>query len=406
MRVGIELLGVHFLGLFRDLSFDFRRLLHNFIATKGFEISLLNAFSQFRKPGEDLFERLRRSIGPWKLRQKSVEALQVLRPGAAERALESRFNARADHPPRHGNLALQALAQRPLFLDTTVELLEFLDTGCHWRQIEAIGFDDMPIIVPPAPAFAVRAVFEGDHTNLGQAPRVAGLVEGIRAWLDHLKEVTVRRAQHRLGKVVHRLEVLDGYLIVYLDLDRVIQIIRESDEPKPELIAAFTLTDVQAEAILNMRLRSLRRLEEMEIRREHERLTAERAFSLSLAAEEEAYAYRTLGTCFVPPVERLVADPTLLLRNFMVEHQGLPEEYTVPVLQRQLRAFPVSKSIEETPDLPCDTVAINLRETARIAAISECFSRGGILASQARSVVEDLDGLCRATASVQCENIP
>ena len=111
----------------------------------------------------------------------------------------------------------------------------------------------------------------------GQVPRVVGLVEVIRAWLDHLKEVTVRRAQHRLGKVVHRLEVLDGYLIVYLDLDRVIQIIRESDEPKPELIAAFTLTDVQAEAILNMRLRSLRRLEEMEIRREHERLTAERA---------------------------------------------------------------------------------------------------------------------------------
>lgn len=136
------------------------------------------------------------------------------------------------------------------------------------------------------------------------------------------------------------------------------------------------------------------------------RLAAERAFSLSLAAEEEAYAYRTLGTCFVPPVDRLVADPTVLLRNFMVEHQGLPEEFTVPVLQRQLRAFPISKSIEDTPDQPCDTVAIELREAARIDAISECFTRGGILASQARSVVEDLDGLCRATASVQCENIP
>ena len=136
------------------------------------------------------------------------------------------------------------------------------------------------------------------------------------------------------------------------------------------------------------------------------RLAAERAFSLALAAEEEAYAYRTLGTCFVPPVERLVADPTVLLRNFMVEHQGLPEGYTVPVLQRQLRAFPISKTVEETPDLACDTVAINLQEAARIDAISECFDRGGILASQARSVIEDLDGLCRATASVQCENIP
>ena len=136
------------------------------------------------------------------------------------------------------------------------------------------------------------------------------------------------------------------------------------------------------------------------------RLAAERAFSLSLAAQEEAYAYRTLGTCFVPPVDRLVADPTLLLRNFMVEHQGLPEDYTVPVLQRQLRAFPISKSIEETPEESCDAVAIELREAARIDAVSDCFNRGGILASQARSVVEDLDGLCRATASVQCENIP
>lgn len=136
------------------------------------------------------------------------------------------------------------------------------------------------------------------------------------------------------------------------------------------------------------------------------RLAAERAFSLSLAAEEEIYAYRTLGTCFVPPIERLVADPTLLLRNFMVEHQGLPEDYSVPILQRQLRAFPISKTAEETPEQTCDTVAISLQETARIDAVSDCFNRGGILASQARSVVEDLDGLCRATASVQCENIP
>ncbi|XWN33203.1 MAG: DNA topoisomerase IV subunit A [Devosia sp.] len=111
----------------------------------------------------------------------------------------------------------------------------------------------------------------------GQVPRVVGLVEVIRAWLDHLKVVTVRRAKHRLGKVIHRLEVLDGFLVVYLDLDKVISIIRYADDAKAELIAEFTLTDVQAEAILNMRLRSLRRLEEMEIRREHERLTAERA---------------------------------------------------------------------------------------------------------------------------------
>ena len=120
----------------------------------------------------------------------------------------------------------------------------------------------------------------------GQVPRVVGLIEAIRAWLDHLKEVTVRRADHRLAKVVHRLEVLDGFLVVYLDLDKVIHIIRFADDAKAELIAEFTLTEVQAEAILNMRLRSLRRLEEMEIRREHENLTAERAELEALLGDE------------------------------------------------------------------------------------------------------------------------
>ena len=130
----------------------------------------------------------------------------------------------------------------------------------------------------------------------GLVPRVVGLLEVLRAWLDHLKEVAVRRAEHRLGKVVHRLEVLDGYLIVFLDLDKVIAIIRHSDEPKPELMAEFSLTDVQAEAILNMRLRSLRRLEEMEIRREHEALTAERAELEELLASEEKQWARVAGT--------------------------------------------------------------------------------------------------------------
>jgi len=120
----------------------------------------------------------------------------------------------------------------------------------------------------------------------GQVPRVVGLLEVIRAWLDHLKEVAVRRAEHRLGKVIHRLEVLDGFLVVYLDLDKVIHIIRYADDAKAELIAEFTLTEVQAEAILNMRLRSLRRLEEMEIRKEHETLTAERAELEALLADE------------------------------------------------------------------------------------------------------------------------
>lgn len=136
------------------------------------------------------------------------------------------------------------------------------------------------------------------------------------------------------------------------------------------------------------------------------RLAAERAFSMSLAAQEEAYAYRTLGICYVPVIERQLADPTQLLRNFMVTHQGLPDEYTIPLLQRQLRAFPVSKTAETTPESNCDSVAIDLRDTARVEAVSECTDRGGILASQAKTNIEDLDGLCRATVSIQCENIP
>jgi topoisomerase-4 subunit A len=109
-----------------------------------------------------------------------------------------------------------------------------------------------------------------------RTPRVMGLKDVLAAWLDHQIEVLVRRSQHRLGKIDDRVELLDGYLIAYLNLDRVIEIIRTEDEPKPVMIAEFNLTDRQAEAILNMRLRSLRRLEEMEIKGERDKLMAER----------------------------------------------------------------------------------------------------------------------------------
>ena len=121
----------------------------------------------------------------------------------------------------------------------------------------------------------------------GQVPNVLGLRQVLREWLDHRQAVLVRRSKFRLAKINHRLEVLDGYLIVYLNIDRVIKIIREKDEPKPALIKALKLTEVQAEAILNMRLRALRKLEEMEIRREHENLTKERKELKSLLASKD-----------------------------------------------------------------------------------------------------------------------
>ncbi len=108
-----------------------------------------------------------------------------------------------------------------------------------------------------------------------RTPMVLGLRAVLRAWLDHRQEVLVRRSRHRLAATLRRLEVLDGYLAVFLNLDEVIRIIREEDAPKPALMTRFEISDLQAEAILNMRLRSLRRLEEMEIRKEHKALTRE-----------------------------------------------------------------------------------------------------------------------------------
>jgi topoisomerase-4 subunit A len=109
----------------------------------------------------------------------------------------------------------------------------------------------------------------------GRIPKVLGLAEALREWLDHLRDVLVRRTNYRKEQIEHRLEVLGGYLIAYLNIDKVIKIIRGEDEPKPALIKAFKLTEVQTDAILNMRLRSLRKLEEMEIRTEDKNLRGE-----------------------------------------------------------------------------------------------------------------------------------
>ena len=107
-------------------------------------------------------------------------------------------------------------------------------------------------------------------------PKVMNIKEVLSAFLSHRHVVLMRRTQFRLNKIDHRIEVLEGYLAAYLNLDEVIRIIREEDNPKKQLIIAFSLTEVQAEAILNMRLRSLRKLEEIELRAEHKELSTER----------------------------------------------------------------------------------------------------------------------------------
>jgi topoisomerase-4 subunit A len=111
----------------------------------------------------------------------------------------------------------------------------------------------------------------------GLVPRVMSLKEALRAFLDHRHEVLERRSRFRLAEIERRLEILDGYLIAFLNIDEVIRIIREEDEPKPTLMKRFGLSDIQAEAVLNLRLRALRRLEEFQIKGEHDKLTEERA---------------------------------------------------------------------------------------------------------------------------------
>lgn len=132
-----------------------------------------------------------------------------------------------------------------------------------------------------------RASLNMNVLDADQVPRVMDLREVLTSFLDHRQVVLIRRSQHRLANIERRLEILDGYLIAYLNLDEVIRIVREEDDPKAELMAAFGLTELQADSVLNMRLRSLRKLEEMEIRKEHTALSEEKASLNELLGSEE-----------------------------------------------------------------------------------------------------------------------
>lgn len=193
--------------------------------------------------------------------------------------------------------------------------------------------DDIRIILEPRsrtvePEMLMAALFKNSDLETrfslnmnvlidGRVPKVCNLKEVLRAFLDHRRDVLRRRSQHRLEKIDHRLEVLEGFILTFLNLDRVIDIIRYDDDPKAALMreswdkphkramsekdyvppapSAGTLTELQADSILNMRLRSLRRLEEMELIRERDALQAERAGLLGLLASD-ALQWATVGT--------------------------------------------------------------------------------------------------------------
>ena len=171
----------------------------------------------------------------------------------------------------------------------------------------------------------VRVSLNLNVLDASRTPGVMNLKQALDAWLSHQFEVLVRRSRHRLAKIADRIELLDGYLIAYLNLDRVIQIIREEDEPKPLLIAEFELTDRQAEAILNMRLRSLRKLEEMEIRKERDTLDEEGKGLEALIASEARQRTR-LKKDLAKLRERYAPETALGRRRTLVEEAALARE--------------------------------------------------------------------------------
>jgi topoisomerase-4 subunit A len=158
-----------------------------------------------------------------------------------------------------------------------------------------------------------------------RTPRVMSLQEALSGWLEHQFVVLRRKSEYRLGKIADRLELVAGYIVAFLNLDRVIHIIRTEDEPKPVMIAEFQLTDRQAEAILNMRLRSLRKLEEMELKREQAGLEKEKAeleTLLSSDARQRTRMKRDLGKM----IERYGPETALGKRRTVVEEAAPARE--------------------------------------------------------------------------------
>jgi topoisomerase-4 subunit A len=171
----------------------------------------------------------------------------------------------------------------------------------------------------------VRIPLNLNVLDASRTPRVMSLKEALLAWLQHQIEVLVRRSNFRVAKIDDRMELLGGYLVAYLNLDRVIQIIREEDEPKAVMMEEFNLSDRQAEAILNMRLRSLRKLEEMQIRTEREGLERERA-ELQKLIESPARQRTRLKKDLAKLRERYAPETELGRRRTLIEEAGPARE--------------------------------------------------------------------------------
>ncbi|MEI5664176.1 DNA topoisomerase IV subunit A [Bosea sp. CCNWLW174] len=178
----------------------------------------------------------------------------------------------------------------------------------------------------------------------GVVPRVLSLAEALRAWLDHRREVLQRRSRFRLGQIDKRLEILAGLLIVYLDLDRVIKIIREEDEPKIELMKVFALNEVQANAILDTRLRALRKLEEMQLKTEFDELTQEKGQIEGLLASE-AQQWKTISWD-IREVKKLFGPETAIGKR-RTTFADMPDTTDIDLTQAMVEREPVTVVISK-----------------------------------------------------------
>jgi topoisomerase-4 subunit A len=178
----------------------------------------------------------------------------------------------------------------------------------------------------------------------GLVPRVVGLAEVLKEWLDHRRVVLQRRSKHRLAEIKHRLEILSGYLVAYLNLDQVIKIIRREDEPKPVLMKRFKLTDLQATAILDMRLRNLRRLEEIEIKKEHKALGEEKRELEKLLSSQQRQWKAIAGQ--VKEVREKYA-PTTALGRRRTGFEKAPQADTEEVAQAMIEREPITVAVSD-----------------------------------------------------------
>jgi topoisomerase-4 subunit A len=234
---------------------------------------------------------------------KRADIIETYRTGRGSFRLRARWNK--EEQPRGGWLAVVTEipygVQKSRLIERLAELVmeKKLPLVADVRDESA---EDVRIVFEPRaknvdPALMMETLFKLSELETrfavnmnvlvdGVSPRVVSLDEALRQWLDHRREVLLRRSRHRLTAILRRLEQLEGMLVVFLNLDEVIRIIREEDDAKAALKAAFKLTDMQTDYILDTRLRALRKLEEMELRKEHAELTKERAEVEGLLADE------------------------------------------------------------------------------------------------------------------------